>query len=300
MTAQRILVNTPATLTATFYSGETPTDPGGTTATVTIYRGDGTALVTAATATHGSAGVFTYTLAAQTQLNSLRAVWTGTDGRQVTTYHEIVGGFYAELADIRALEGMSNTSKYPTAALEAARAQAADRFEWATRVAWVPRYARETLDGNNRSDLTLTWPQPRQILSVTTDGTVVSDLTAFRLYSFGVIERTNGVWFLADVYGGGQNVTVEYTHGYDRPPEDIRWAFLTYVRYLLYETQSRIPDRASAFTTPDGTFQLVTAGFQRPTGLPDVDAILNARSHRVPGVASVTSAPGRPGLGRIY
>lgn len=300
MSVQRIQINTPATLTAVFYSGEAPTDPGGTTATVTITKGDSTALVTNAATTHTATGTFTYALPGQTQLNNLTATWTGTNGAQVVTYHQIVGGFYAELAEIRALEGMSNTSKYPTAALESARAQAEDRFEWATRVSWVPRYARETLDGNNRSDLILKWPRPRQVLSVTTDGTAVTDLTQFRLYTFGVIERTNGVWFLADVYGGGQNVIVEYTHGYDRPPEDIRWAFLTYVRYLLYETQSRIPDRASAFTTPDGTFQLVTAGFNRPTGLPDVDAILNARSHQVPGVASVTAAPGRPGLGRIY
>lgn len=300
MSVQRILVNQAATLTATFYSGETAADPGGTTATVTVYRGDGTVLVGPVAATHNGAGTFTYTLAAQTQLNNLTAVWTGTDGSQRTTYHQIVGGFYAELAEIRALEGLSNASKYPTSALEAARTQAESRFEWATRVAWVPRYYRETLDGNNRSDIMLTWPRPRQVLSVTTDGTVQSDLTQFRLYTFGVLERANGVWFLADVYGGGQNVIVEYTHGYDRPPEDIRWAFMTYVRYVLYETQSRIPDRASAFTTPDGTFQLVTAGFNRPTGLPDVDAILNDRSHRIPGVSSVTASPGRPGLGRIY
>lgn len=300
MRVQRILVNTPATLTATFWVGETATDPGGATATVTVYKADGTILVGPVAATHGTAGVFTYTLAAQAQLNNLTAVWTGTDGRQVTTYHEIVGGFYVELAEIRALEGFSNTTKYPTATLEAARTQAEDRFENAMRVAWVPRYMRETLDGNNRSDVILTWPRPRQVLSVTTDGAAVADLTQFRLYSYGVLERSNGVWFLADVYGGGRNVIVEYTHGYDRPVEDIRQAFLTYVRYLLFETQSRIPDRASAFSTPDGTFQLVTAGFNRPTGLPDVDAILNAHSHRIPGVSSVTAAPGRPGLGRIY
>lgn len=300
MSVQRILINQAATLTATFYAGETAADPGGTTATVTVYRGDGTVLVGPVSAVHAGTGTFTYTLAAQAQLNNLTAVWTGTDGSQRTTYHEIVGGFFAELADIRALEGLSNTTKYPTALLESARVQAEQRFEWSTWVSWVPRYARDILDGNNRSDIVLTRQRPRTVLSVTTDGTVQTDLTQFRLYTYGVLERTNGVWFLADVYGGGQNVIVEYTHGYDRPPEDLRWAFLTYVRYLLYETQSRIPDRASAFTTPDGTFQLVTAGFQRPTGLPDVDAILNARSHRIPGVSSVTAAPGRPGLGRIY
>lgn len=300
MADSRILVGAPATLTVTFYDGgETAVDPG--TVTVTITRADGTAVVTAAATSGTGAAARTYALAAQTQLNNLTAVWTASvGGRVVTTRHEIVGGFYADLADIRALEGLSNVTKYPTALLDQVRRQAEDRFEWATRVAWVPRFARETLDGNNRSDVLLTWPRPRTLLSVTTDGAAVTDLTTFKFYTYGVLERTNGVWFLADVYGGGQNVIVEYTHGYDRPPEDIRWAFFTYVRYLLFETQSRIPDRASAFTTPDGTFQLVTAGFQRPTGLPDVDAILNARSHRVPGVASVTAAPGRPGLGRIY
>lgn len=286
MPRSRILINTPATISATFYDGgESAVDPG--TVTVTILRADGTALVTNAATSGGGAAARTYDLAAQTSLDNLTAVWTGSvGGRKVTTYHEIVGGFYASLAEIRALDALSNTSKYPTAKLEAARMQAEDRFEDATGVAWVPRYYRETLVGDNTTTLLLTWPKPRTVTAVSIDGTAASDLTLFSLYPTGVIERKSDVrWPVGSTSTG--NVVVAYTHGYDQPSEDIRQAFLTYVRYLVLDTTSRIPDRASSYSTDFGTFQLVTAGFKRPTGLPEVDAVLNDHDHSVAGIGAV-------------
>lgn len=281
---QRILIDTPATLTATFYDGETVIDPG--VVTVTIRRADGTALVTDAATSGTGAAARTYTLTAQTTLNLLTATWTGDDDRKVTTQHEIVGDFYATLAEIRALDALSNTTKYPTAKLEAARAQAEDRFEDATGVAWVPRFHRETLAGDNTTQLLLKWPRPRSLLATSIDGTAAADLTVFSLYPTGIIERASGVPWPRGVTASG-NVVVEYTHGYDQPPEDLRQAFLTYVRYLILDTTARIPDRASAMSTEMGTFQLVTAGFKRPTGLPEVDAVLNDHDHSVAGIGAV-------------
>lgn len=286
MADSRILVATPATLTATFYDGgEAAVDPG--TVTVTITRADGTVLVAAAATAGSGAAARTYTLAAQTRLDHLTAVWSGTGGRQVTTRHEIVGGFYADLAEIRTLDALSNTTKYPAAKLEAARAQAEDRFEEVTGVAWVPRHDRQTVSGDATTQLLLRWPRPRSLIAITIDGTVQGDLTKFRLYSTGIVERTAGSTWPREAAGGGGNVIVEYTHGYDRPSEDLRQAFLTYVRYLLLDTTSRIPDRASVMSTDLGSFQLVTAGFKRPTGLPDVDAVLNDHDQRIPGMAAV-------------
>lgn len=285
MADSRVLVGAPATLSATFSDGgETTVDPG--TVTVTVTRADGTAVVTAAATTGTGAAARTYTLAAQTRLDHLTAVWTGSSGtRVVTTHHDVVGGFYAELADIRTLDALNNTTRYPEAKLAVARTQAEDRFDWATGVAWVPRHEREILSGLGRAQLALRWQRPRSVIATTIDGTVISDLSTLRLYNWGVIERTAGLTFPVEASGGGGNVIVEYTHGYDTPPADLKQAFLTYVRYLVLESTSRIPDRASTLSTDFGTMQLVTAGFQRPTGLPEVDAVLNDRSHRIPGIA---------------
>jgi len=286
MADSRILVGAPATLTVTFYDGgETAVDPG--TVTVTITRADGTAVATAAATSGSGAAARTYALAAQTRLDHLSAVWTGSiGGRSVTTRHEVVGGYYADLAEIRTLDALANTSKYPTATLERARWQAEDKFEDATGVAWVPRHDRYTAVGDNTTSLLLRWPRPRSLIAVTIDGTVASDLTLFQLYETGLIERDSGMRFPRGATNVG-NVVVEYAHGYDRPTEDLRWAFLQYVRYLILDTTSRIPDRAASYSTEFGTFQLVTAGFNRPTGLPEIDAVLNEHSHRTAGVGAV-------------
>lgn len=286
MADSRILIATPATLTATFYDGgETAVDPG--TVTVTVTRADGTAVATNAATSGSGAAARTYTLAAQTRLDHLTAVWTGTlGGRSLTTRHEVVGAFYADLADIRALDALSNTTKYPEATLARARWQGEAKFEDATGVAWVPRHDRQVMFGDNTTQLLLRWPRPRSLIGVTIDGTTASDLTLFSLYDTGIVERASGVRWPRGVASSG-NVTVEYTHGYDRPPEDLRQAFMTYVRYLVLDTTSRIPDRASSYSTEFGTFQLVTAGFLRPTGLPEIDVVLNEHSHRVAGIGAV-------------
>jgi hypothetical protein len=282
----RILVDTPATLSVTFYDGaETVVDPG--TVTITITRADGTVVMSGAATVGTGAAARTYVLAAQTRLDHLTAVWTGTTaGRKATTRHEVVGGFYAELAEIRALDALTNLTSYPTAKLETARLQAESRFEEATGVAWVPRHALETLTGRNSNTLLLRYRPPRTLIAATIAGTVVSDLATLRLEPYGLVSRTVGLTFPRPVTTAG-NVTVEYTYGYDTPPADLKQAFLAYVRYLLLDTRSRIPDRASVMTTDSGTFTLVTAGFRRPTGLPEVDAVLNDYDMRVPGVAAV-------------
>lgn len=271
----RVRVDTPATLAVTFYDseGEVAIDPGVTT--VTITRSDGTAVVTAAATTGTGAAARTYPLAAQVRPDHLTVVWTGSvGGRRVTSEVEVVGAFYAELAEIRALDALSNTANYPTAKLARARHQAEDVFEDVTGVAWVPRHARELLDGTNEVRLRLAHQQPRSLIAVSVAGVVQADLTAFRLYPYAAIERVAGATWPSEVSGGGQNIVVEYLHGFDAPPADLREAFLVYVRDRLLMGNSRIPDRASLMSTDFGTFNLVTAGGQRYTGLPDVDAVL--------------------------
>jgi hypothetical protein len=286
MADSRILVGAPATLTAAFYDGgEALVDPG--TVTVTVTRSDGTAVVTGAATTGTGATVRTYTLAAQSRLDHLTAVWTGSVGaRTVTTRHEIVGGFYAELAEIRALDAVTSDTKYPTALLETARRQAEDRFEQATGAAWVRRHARDTVSGNGATRLVLPHRPPRSLIAATINGTAAGDLTLFRLYDEGLIERAGGATWPKESAGGGGNVVVEYVHGYDAPPADLKQAFLTYVRYLLLDTRSRIPDRATAMTTEFGTIQLASAT-SRATLIPEVDAILADYDRRIPGMAVV-------------
>lgn len=292
MAAQRIAINTPATITATFYpaGSEVATDPGGTTVTVTIVRADGTAVVTSAATTRLSAGIYQYSLPAQTQLNYLTAVWTGPSGQQVTTFHEIVGGFLAELAEIRALDGLSDTVKYPTQTLIDARDKARDLVEDVTKVAWTPRYARETLSGYGNAFVPVRM-MARQLLSVSIGGVAQTDLTQFILYSYGRIERVNSIFPI----GGTNNVIVEYIHGFDAPPADLKQAFLRLVRHYVLKGTTRIDERATTLSNDMGTMTLTVANdaADRHTGLPEVDAVLNRYDFRVPLImTNETTTPG--------
>lgn len=284
MATQRGAIDTPLTLTGVFYVGETATDPGGATATVTVTRPDGTAIATAAATTRTGAGTFTYALAAQTNPTRLKALWTGTDGRKVTTWVDVVGAVYAELVDIRALEGIfDNSVMYTTAVLELARAGAEAFIEDVTATAWVPRFARERHAGDATSCLVLDHVDPRQLISVTIDGIAVSDLSGFAFTAHGTLEWSAGTF--TEPTSTGENVVIEYLHGKDEPPEDLRRACLRLIRHLVVATTSRFDERAISVSADGMVTQLATAGRKRPTGLPDVDAILARYTHRLPGLA---------------
>lgn len=94
----------------------------------------------------------------------------------------------------------------------------------------------------------------------------------YKLYPGGEIERllSSGGW-----PRGVENVVIEYIYGEDAPPYDMKRAFLQLVRHMLLQDTSRIPDNARSMTTPDGVFELgLATGWQKPTGLPYVDSVI--------------------------
>jgi hypothetical protein len=92
--SRQILRDTVETLSTTFYSGETATDADGSV-TIGIVDEAGTTVVASATATTSAgSGVYTYSLAAQSNLKKLTATWSGTWGSAMTfdTHHEVLNG----------------------------------------------------------------------------------------------------------------------------------------------------------------------------------------------------------------
>lgn len=131
---ERVLRNTPTTLSCTFYGDETPMDADGTVS-VTVTKADGTTLIGPVTATHdGDAGSGRYVLPLpkQADLNILTCEWSGVFGGDeaiIETEVEIVGGHYFTLAEARAVEGLADTTKYPTAKLVEKRLEVEVEFE---------------------------------------------------------------------------------------------------------------------------------------------------------------------------
>lgn len=293
MTVERLLRGFPQTIQTTFYLDGVAATAG--TVTVTITKADGSALVTdaATTAAGTPTFVYSYVLPAQTNLNDLTATWTGTisgSPATATTEIEIVGGFYVTLAAIRALPNLSDTSKFPNAKLIDARQWFETTFERATGVAWVPRFARDRVDGSGTSTLMLPrWPVRRNpvtglpaILSVR-DYTTSAAYTSYDSAALAdlVIDgphlrRVNGTAFTS----GARNLVVEYEHGFDRPPADVvEAAKITIQRKLLEDHNGRLP----YLTITDGIAQRFTVpGVKGPFSVDEANEAAAANDHRLP------------------
>lgn len=276
MSLYRVLRTAKATLTRTFYLDEEATDASGSVG-VSVTREDGT-VVQATTATGPDAGHgYAFTFQGSDTLDRLILSWTATVGGDAIVLDqdviEVVGGFFAGLGEIRGFDQVfTNTTRYPTQDLIDRRVEVEDEFERICGQAFVPRFERETLSGpfDYGRPLKLRWPRLRKVRAVTVNGTVWagSAVDAFGPDPLGLL-RYDGGW----PYGVG-NIVVEYEHGLDRPPTDIRRVFPLRMKSLLLSSKSPLPDRAERIATTEiGLVTLAVAGEDR-TGIPEVDAAL--------------------------
>jgi hypothetical protein len=281
---QRALRNTQATVEVTFYSAGVATDADGAV-TIDITRADGTAFATGAATSHPGVGRYAYTLAPQTNLEYFTLVWNGTFGgvaQKITTHAEIVGAFYAPLNDIRAMKGLANTTDFSNAALEEARQWFEDLAEDYCGRAFVPRFGIDKLDGDSTDTILLDRIEPRTILSCKIGGVAQTGLTTWTLYDTGRVVRDTGVFD-----EGSRNVIIQYEYGADEPDLELRSAALRAIQYRLLGDNLGLPAEAmSAAVDVRGPLTIGTpfqqaAGMGRPTGIPEIDHVLSARSMAV-------------------
>jgi hypothetical protein len=273
----RVLKSSSPTISATFADlSEQPVDPSPATATVTITRADGSAVVTGAPTTRTGTGVFTYTLSpSQTaQLDNLTASWTSALGT-ITTAVEVVGGHACSLAEIRARsQALTNTTNYPDSKLIAARNLAEQAFEDVANVAFVPRYALESVDGRGTTFLMVTHRKVQVVRSASIayygyPATVLTtdDLAAVRVTGLRRLQWTSQ-WS-----PGYRNVTVGYEHGYDRAPLRVAQAVALLAKNWLLT--GPIDDRALQLAADGATMSLLTPGVRGSHfGIPEVDQAL--------------------------
>jgi hypothetical protein len=268
--AQQILKNTSATLQQTFSAGAADG-----TVTVTITRADGTSLASG-NATHGAGGIYTYALTPQAELDRLTVTWSGAWGgvtQSIVGQAEIVAGQLFSIADARAFgdQVLNDNTKYPDATIREARERITDLFQQCCSVSFVPRYARDILDGPSGTSVLLENRRPRRIISGSIDGTALTagDITNIALYPTGQAAWITGSGWRSWKRAG---IVVSYEHGYASPPADIQRAALTLCRYELVSND--ISDRMIAFTNDLGTIRMSVPGRNYPTGLPLVDGTL--------------------------
>ncbi len=277
--AQRILVNTTALLTSTKLDqyGEIA-NPG--TTTVTVTRADDTVVATGAAATESAAYLLSYSLAASnnTQLDWLKAVWTdASDSTTWTTYHEVVGGFYASVAEIRLRDkNLLDAGVYPTDTIRALLWEVETAIESECGRSFVPRYGRTRMVGRDSGSLILPDVDIRSVRSVRSYSDY-QNYTSFTASELGELDwSTSGVLTNRYYYWWAGEYVVDYEHGMDRPPPDVKAAAIRWLRNTLNASKSGIPDRATSFSVADGgSYSLITPGVNGAvSGIPDVDVVI--------------------------
>lgn len=250
---------------------------------LTIVDDDG-AVVSHGVVSLVSTGVYKAKLSAQATPKLLHATWTYTVSSYAmqTVYDVYVdGGYIFEIADLRKQDGVSDTTRYTYADLEAARDEVTSFINDFCQVAFVPTYHRQVLDGANRSHVYLNRTPTRSIIAVLVEGVSVSTV-GWTVAEFGTV-RAPTAWTGSRVVG--QGVEISYLYGYDSAPPDIRRAAIKLAANWLLVNEGSIPDRARMMTTQWATFQLSTASEEYPTGIPEVDSALRRHRLHIPSFA---------------
>lgn len=288
MSLLRVLRTAKATLSRTFYLDEVATDATGTVA-VSITRLDGTA-VESGNATGPAANVYSYVFGGRDVLDELVLTWSATVSGDAIVLDQdriqVAGGFYWSLSEGRASDpSLADTTKFPSAKIIAARVEVEDECESDAICgqAFVPRFARSTVDGTDGPAIVLPHPWLRAVRSVTVSGVALTapELAALGLSDTGVLRRDggtlggSGVWPL-----GRRNIVVEYEHGRDYPPANIVRVSKIRLKSILMQPRSPVPDRGQGE-------QVVSFPIHQPsvggTGLPEVDAEYARYPSPVPG-----------------
>lgn len=253
----RVLKGQPSTLSL-------PRDQKPTSALVTITRDRDGASIALAHACDVESDRVTYSLAAQSTVSTLTAVFTVVDGAGTSTVSvpvQVVGKRSASIADCRRLRPLDDVNRYPDELIEQTITELEDQLEAACGVSFVPvERVNIAHDGSGTEELFTRYARPISISAVTvTDNTVTqaltdADIAAFRIdREAGMLIRPMYPW-----WNGRRNITVTGVFGYKDVPGLVKQAVAEGVRHTLVE--SRIDARASSITNEDGTAQLVTAG----------------------------------------
>lgn len=182
---------------------------------------------------------------------------------------------YFTLAELRALPDVT-AGEFTDAQITTAGEFMQEAVEGACQASFVGRSTVETLDGTGGTSLRLKTPHVISITSVTVDGVTLTDQFTV---DAGILERrTAGTYTPQPWTRGRRNVVVTYSAGYSSTvPKDIKDAVMWAARDRLISqsSQNGVDVRRTSMTNDFGTVQYVLPGENRPTGYPELDAVIS-------------------------
>jgi hypothetical protein len=195
---------------------------------------------------------------------------------------------YFTLAELRALPDMDDGARYTDARCLAAAAYVTSIIERECDTSFIARTVTDEPHDGGVYSIPL---DKRFVISVTSAKVNGVTVTGTLSVVHGVLERYASATANLPTFWacGRRNVLVTYQAGYSStPPSDIKEAALqaTRARLLTMDSQAGIEDRRTSLSTDQGTINYVIAGENRPTGYPEVDAVILGWKNSVgPGVA---------------
>lgn len=294
---ERVLRNTAATVSVTFYNGSSAAEADGSV-TVVAKKPDGTTLFSTNATNDPAIGVYTTVIPPQSTLTRLTLTWSGTftgTAVSIQTEVEIVGGFYFSIGELRTYEkAFSNTDKYPDEALRTARAEVEAEFEDICKRSFVPRYWRED-SVEIDPDEAMLWLEKPELINFISMKQNALDLMNYYNSGYLIADKNSpravhAINYAVNLFNYNTlyyPITVEYEYGMTSVPVPIKQKALKRAKMFLLGQNSTIDERALTMVLPDiGTVNLATPG-QRgaETGVPDVDVVL--RRYTLDGGAGV-------------
>lgn len=182
---------------------------------------------------------------------------------------------YFTLAELNALPNMGE-GRYSDARKEAAAAYVVGIIERVVKTSFVARTITGEAHDGGRDGIVLRNPQVISVTSATESGVAVTD--SLRMVN-GVLRRFSSATSFTPITwaSGTGNVLVTYQSGYSATaPADIKEAALLATRFRLMASNSNsdLNARQTSMTNEFGTTQFAVAGSERPTGYPEVDAVI--------------------------
>ena len=181
---------------------------------------------------------------------------------------------YFTEAELRALPDMSSET---SARILAAGEWAQGVIEREVGTSFVARTVTAEIHDGGCDAIVLDKPFVISVTSATEDGVAVTDTLRVR---HGVLRRFSSATSFTPITwsSGVGNVAVTYQASYSStPPADIKEAALQATRWHLLEGRAsnvHSPRQTSITNEMGGTVNFAVAGTDRPTGYPDVDAVI--------------------------
>jgi hypothetical protein len=183
---------------------------------------------------------------------------------------------YFTATELDELPNMSE-GRYTTARKEAAAAYIVGIIERTVGTSFIARTVTDERHDGGTDAIVLERPYVLSVTSATEDGAAVTD--TLRVVH-GVVRRFSGATSFTPITwaSGTGNVLVTYQSGYSSTvPADLKEAALQATRWRLMATNSNsdLNARQTSITNEmGGTVNYAVAGKDRPTGYPDVDAVI--------------------------